>query len=160
MSVGLKVSDGIHFDLSHKEIGVWFVADRDKDTFAIQREMLSISGVPQANPSHSMIWGAENFLHICVPDELYLLVSKRLLLHNFRRPKFVATMNDIDSRCIPSQKRRFLHRRVAAADNDQTLVPKSGKRSITGRTCRHSVAAKTVWRFCFAGNAEPFRRGA
>src|SRR5438552_17040016 len=69
-------------------------------------------------------------------------------------------MYDVDSRCVAGQKRRFFHRRIAAADYDQTLITKSGKWSITSRTRRDPVAAKTVRRFCFAGNPEPFRRGS
>jgi hypothetical protein len=102
----------------------------------------------------------ENLDEFGIPKELNLLVSQRLVLHDLRRPQFVATMGHVNARGITRQERSFFHCRVAATDDDQTLVTKRRQRPVAGRTGRNAVAAESFRGFGFAGNAQPLRRCA
>src|SRR5689334_14067935 len=100
MAVGDDIANRIHIDLTLEKIRVGLVTNRDKDAFAFQVEMLSVTRVSQAHAGYSIFRRAENLLHISVPNKFDLLVTKRLLLHDLRSAQFFAAMDDINFRGI------------------------------------------------------------
>src|SRR6266567_1845513 len=117
--------------------------------------MLTVTRVSQANARHSMLRGAENLLHVGVPNKFNLLVTKRFLLHDLRRAQLVATMNNVNFRSVSCQECRLFHCRIATADYDQTLVAKRGQRSIARRASGNSIPAESIRRLRFTRNAQP-----
>ena len=81
-------------------------------------KLLARLGVFQAHARHAALRRAENLQHLGVPDEINLLVFEGLLLHDLRGAQGIAAVNDDDARGVARQKRRLLHRGVAAADHD------------------------------------------
>src|ERR1043166_4853603 len=158
MPVGLKVTHGIHVDLSFEEVSVRLVTDGDEDAFAIEILFAARIRIPQTHAGHALLVSAQNLCEFSVPEKLNLLVSERLLLHDFRGAKFVATMRDVHARSIARQKSRFFHCGVAAANYEESLVPKRGQRAVACSTRGNAVAAETFWGLGLAGYAQPFRR--
>src|SRR5438445_4641565 len=64
-------------------------------------------------------------------------------------------MRHKNSRGITREKCRLFHRGVATTHYDQMFVTKVRQRPITGGASRNPVAAKSVGRLRFAGNAQP-----
>src|SRR5947207_1914803 len=116
MPVGLEVADSVHVDLSLEEFSVWLVADSDENAFAIEILFGPRSQVAQTHTGDALFVSAENLCEFSVPQKLNLLVTERLLLHNFRRAQLIATMSHVHARRIASQKSRFFHRRITAAN--------------------------------------------
>jgi len=59
------------------------VADGHKDSFTIQDGVSVSLHVSQIHTSHSLLVRADDRSHFRVPDELNLIVVKRLILHDF-----------------------------------------------------------------------------
>src|SRR5262249_2136259 len=69
-------------------------------------------------------------------------------------------MNEVYSRSITSQKRRFFHRRISATDNHQPLVPESRQRTIASRARGNAVTAEALRCLGLARDAQPLGRRA
>src|SRR5438105_7512608 len=128
------------------------MTDGDKDAGTGKNAFLISLQVAQPHAGNTRVRFSKNLLDGRVPNKLDLLVLKSFLLHDFRSPQFVATVNYINLGSVSSQKSRFFHRCVAAADNYQRLIAKSGKRSIASSTRRDAVAAKTFRHLCLTWN--------
>ena len=113
-----------------KEIGVGTVPDRDEDPGARQICRLAGHEILESDAGHYVI--AENVFDDGVPDERDLFVLHRAVLHDFGGSQFVAPVDDRDLGREFGQEGRFLHRTVAAADDNQFLSFE--EESVAGRT--------------------------
>ena len=93
----------------------------------------------QSHPCNTRRGGAaKNFDWCVVPKNFNLWMPKHTILQDFFGPQLVATMNQGYLRRKIRQEKCFLHRRVAAPDNDDFLS--SEKEAIACRACGHSEA--------------------
>src|SRR6218665_3889745 len=112
------------------------VADGDKQ--AIEREV-ALGAIPCASQSHPRYLSvAQNRDHVGVPHEFYFLVVKGALLHDFRRPQRITTMDDVHLSRESSEEGRLLHGWAAPPDYRDRLIAE--EESITRGTPGQSVA--------------------
>src|SRR6266516_3199613 len=156
----LDVTNFIHIQLSPEKISVGFMSNGDEDARRGKDPFFVGMQMEQTHAGDATLWFSKNLLNTGIPDKLNLRILKGFVLHNLRRAKFVATMNQINFRRVASQESRFFHGGVAAANNHQLLVAKSWQRSVAGRASRDAITTKTVRHFCHARNSQPLGRGS
>ncbi len=106
----IDIAGFIQIDLAFENRCVGHMADRDKDTVALDIIGFVCFGVAQAQArDHPRIAG-ENFFGHGVPDEFDLLVLEGTILHDLAAAKFVATMHDANTLAESSQVDSFLKR--------------------------------------------------
>src|SRR5215813_13002688 len=114
--------------------------------------------ISQPQSLNTVFRGPGNFFQRSVPDEFNLLVSKRLLLHDLRRPQLIAPVDHINFSRVACQKSGLLHRRIASSYDDEGLVAKSRQWTIAGSTRRDTIPAKSIRYLCLAGDSQPLGR--
>ena len=70
--------------------------DRDENAGHFQLALVICFHVAQTHRAHLAFFVRNILCHDCVPDRLDLLVREHALLHDLRRPQFVAAMNQIN----------------------------------------------------------------
>src|SRR6266508_313684 len=118
------VANLIHLQLAPEEFRVGFMSDCNEDAGSRHNSLLAGFQIAQAYPGDARLRFSKNLLDSCIPDELDFRVLKSFVLHDLGRTQFVAPMNKINFRSVSSQKSRFFHGRVTAANYNQILVAK------------------------------------
>ncbi|TKS57792.1 MAG: hypothetical protein EWM73_03733 [Nitrospira sp.] len=95
------------------------MADGDKDAGTRLFRCFACDEILEAHAGDYII--AENIFDDGVPQERDLLVLRRAVLHDFGSAQLVAAMDDRDLGSELGQEGRFLHRTVAATDDNQFL---------------------------------------
>src|SRR6266852_2241001 len=112
----------IELDLAGVRLRVRRVSDGDEESLRREIRQLLRDEVADLDRRHAAFLSADHFLDRRVEDESDLRVRARALLHDLRGAQFIAAMNDGHLWGELRQEGRLLHRRVAAADDDDLLV--------------------------------------
>ena len=132
--------------------GVWPIATNTPSTGSSFRS--PVFRFAQHRRRDLALAGVLDLVDLRVPLERDLRVGERLVLHDLRRAQRVAAMDDGHVRREARQEDRFLHRRVAAADDGDRLAAEEV--AVAGRAGRDAVAHQR----CAPTEAEQPRRRA
>ena len=119
--VGDQVAALVRFELTPEDLRVRRVTDTEEEP--VERKVGRLAGldVLETNAGHHVV--AEHLFRDRVPENLQFGVVESALLHDLRRPQFVPPVDEIHFGRELGQVRRLFHRRVAAADDADHLVP-------------------------------------
>ncbi len=149
-----EIANLIHLKLSFEEFGIGLVPDRNEDAFASEDTLFVIRQVTQTDTCDAGLLRAENLLNGRVPDEINFLVFESFFLHDLRCAQLITPVYYCHTRSIASEKVRFLHGCVTAADHHDLLSFE--EEAITGSASRDAEPAQSCVRGRFARNSEPF----
>src|SRR5215472_11495831 len=116
----LKVAVSIGVELTGEQLAARIVANRHEHTSHRQSALLASLDIAQPHSCHSVL--AQDLGHLAVPGEADLRVGKGAILHDLRGAQRVSPVHDHHTPGEAGQKRRFLHRRIAAADHRYVML--------------------------------------
>src|SRR5690606_1780334 len=119
----LDVAVVVQLELPAEELRHRRVADRDEERRGVEDAILAGLEVPQAHARHVILGDVEHVRHHVAVEDPDLLVQLHALLHRLRRAELVAAMHERHARAQTREVGRLLHRRVAATDDDDVLIP-------------------------------------
>src|SRR5437868_3783122 len=117
----LNVALVVEIDLPFEDFGVWIMADCNEEAVDFQLGQPLCPDISKLQSGNAGFFRAENLFDHRVVNEMYLRVLQRAILHDLGGPQDVTPVNDGDLGCELRQECRFLHRRVAAADDGNFL---------------------------------------
>ena len=120
------------------------VSDRDEETVGREVERLVRLDVAQTDAGELAGVDAQHLLDHERRQELDLLVGAGALEHDLRGPELVAAVHDRDLGRELRQEERLLHRRVAAADDDDLALAVEG--AVAGRAVRDAPSVEGALR--------------
>src|SRR5258705_9967191 len=134
-----NVAVWIQFQLTDEKLAIGLMTDGNKKTSSFEIFRLTGLHVDKPHPGHAAgFWVAVDFVDDGVPNERNLRIFLGAVLHDLRRPQLVPAMGDGHFGGELGEKSRFLHRRIAAADDDQIFILK--EKPVAGRARRNAVA--------------------
>ncbi len=86
----------IHVEFASIRLCVGIMPDRDENARHFQFAFVICLHIAQTDGAHLTFFIGNVLRHHRVPDRLDLLVREHALLHDLRRPHFVAAMNEIN----------------------------------------------------------------
>ncbi len=121
------------------------MTDRHEYTVAFHLALLTRHNILENYAAHPFLLDTQHFINDRVPGELDLRVAERAFLHDLRGTQRIPAMNDSDLAGELREERSFLHRCVAASDDQDFLVLE--EEPVTGGTRRHAVSHQCFFRF-------------
>ena len=145
-TMGDQVSVCVHVELPAEQARVRGVADGNEDALDRQHALVPGANIPQ--PDAFDLLGAQDVAHCGVPDEVDLLVAEGTVLHDPRRPEFLAAVDDRHRPAEFREEEGLLEGGVAPADDSDGFVTE--EEPVAGGTRRHPVTDEAR----FVGQAE------
>src|SRR2546426_7906943 len=120
--VRLQIPNLVHLELTAKKSSIGRVADADENSVAGSYRFLAARSVLEPHPGHFALVGIEDIRHHGIPDELDLFVATQAVLHDLRRPKLVAPVDNGHFGGVACEEERLFRRRIAASNHDHGLA--------------------------------------
>ena len=121
---GHNVSVVIEIDLAGEHLGVGHVTDAEKHAFNFQFALGPVAYVAQPQSLYGQIVDAEHFVDYGVGAQLDIRMRDGTFEHDLRCTESLASVQQRDPGREASEEQRFLHGRIAAADDSDRLAAK------------------------------------